>query len=344
MTPEDSDLEALFDLFVERLIVAEERLDLEELCAAAPHLLAPLRARVRQLEEVTGLLAARRRPRIGGALGRYQIEQEIERGAMSVLYRARDTEAGRHVALKLFPPEWAADEELQQRFRREADILARLAHPHIVRFYSLEQVDGFHFLTTELLGGPTLAALVRPGGLRAEEVMAIALAVSAALEAAHDCGVAHRDLKPTNGMYARNGVLKLLDFGLARVGGPGDSLTLTGSLVGTVPYMAPEQLLGSRGDAVSDVYSFGILLYELASGRRPFSEKFVPKLIRAVFEHEPEPLDGLIGDATGRLADLIMNCLRRERQQRPATMAQIRKALIDTGIAPQPPERLLQGS
>jgi len=217
---------------------------------------------------------------IGKSLAHYEIIGLLGKGGMGEVYRARDTKLDRDVALKILPAKVAADPAALERFEREAKTVAGLNHPHVVTLHSVEEDRGIRFLTMELVEGQGLDQLLGPDGLPLSQVFEIGTAVADALAAAHEKGIVHRDLKPANVMVTRNGHVKVLDFGLAKLteDHPASDiektealgLTQAGSVLGTVPYMSPEQLRGQTVDSRSDIFSLGILLYELATGRRPF--------------------------------------------------------------------------
>src|SRR5580704_17888613 len=212
-------------------------------------------------------------------LSHYHILAAIGAGGMGEVYRATDTKLGRQVALKVLPAEMARDPQRLMRFRREARAVAALNHPHIVTIFSVEEAEGVHFLTMELVEGQPLDRLIPEGGLPAGRIVDIATALAAALAAAHEKGIVHRDLKPANVMVTGDGRVKVLDFGLAKELHPynPDGATLTaagttemGVVMGTPAYMSPEQVSGRTLDHRTDIFSLGIILYEMASGRRPF--------------------------------------------------------------------------
>src|SRR5258705_9432797 len=225
-------------------------------------------------------------PPTGPRLGSYEIVGPLGAGGMGEVYRAKDLRLGRNVAFKVLPQAVGSSPSRLARFEREARTVAALNHPNIVTLFSVEDLDGIRFLTMELVEGQTLAHLVAPGGLALPRLFEIAIPLADALVAAHERGVIHRDLKPGNVMITREGRVKVLDFGLAKV--DSDPVTLPasewstmepvtdapisreGRIVGTVPYMAPEQVRGETVDARSDIFALGIILYELATGRRPF--------------------------------------------------------------------------
>src|SRR5262245_46215949 len=216
----------------------------------------------------------------GDRLGHYTIVSHLGSGGMGTVYRATDARLDRDVALKVLPSAVAADAERFERFQREARAVAALNHPNIVTIYSVEHDGGVHFLTMELVTGRALDRLLEGGPLPVTQIHELARAMADALTAAHDKGIVHRDLKPANVMLTESGRLKVLDFGLAKVqpgGGPsrdGNSATglatEAGSVLGTPAYMSPEQVSGMQVDHRTDIFSFGILLYEIATGVRPF--------------------------------------------------------------------------
>ena len=265
-----------------------ERLDLAELCRDHAELQGALERRVAGFDELDDLLSARKRLRAGSMAGPYRIVRQLGEGGMGCVYLAVDTRDDRRVALKTCPPERASDLEVRRRFEREAAIIAALEHPNIVRYLSLDEYGDSLFLTMELVEGETLAAPSPRAPLATERLSAIACSLANALAAAHARGIVHRDLKPTNLMWSVDGHLKVLDFGLARLSAPDvESLTRSGCVLGTIPYMAPEQLLGEPADPCSDVYSFGAVLYELAAGRRPFTGRHIGEMLAAIFERAP---------------------------------------------------------
>jgi len=219
----------------------------------------------------------------GTRLGTYEVVSPIGAGGMGEVYRARDTRLGREVAIKVLPQAVASSADRLARFEREARTVAGLNHPNIVTLFSVEDEDGVRFLTMELVEGESLDRLIAPGGFPLPRVLELGIPLANALSAAHDRGVIHRDLKPSNVMVARDGWVKVLDFGLAKItagdepeiaatlGATADPISGIGQVLGTVPYMSPEQVRGETIDARSDLFSLGIILYELATGRRPFT-------------------------------------------------------------------------
>ena len=217
---------------------------------------------------------------IGKTLAHYKIVEKIGAGGMGEVYRASDSKLGRDVALKILLPAMAADPERRKRFEREAKAVASLQHPHIVTIYSIEEAEGTHFLTMEIVRGKTLNDIIPTDGVPLAQLFEIGSPLADAVHAAHERGVIHRDLKPGNVMIDEAGHLKVLDFGLAKLITVVDTDAQTiaagdhtqeGHLLGTVAYMSPEQAEGKELDRRSDIFSLGVLLYEAATGKRPFT-------------------------------------------------------------------------
>jgi len=216
---------------------------------------------------------------VGQTLGHYKILELLGKGGMGEVYRAEDTTLDREVALKILPPELAESQERLDRFQREAKTLAALDHPNIVHIYTVEEADGVRFLTMHLVEGKQLSELIPKGGMSLDRIFDLAIPLADALATAHEKGVIHRDLKPANIMVTDEGRVKVLDFGLAKLQHdlhtpvatelPTEPLTEEGRIVGTMPYMSPEQLEGAEIDSRSDVFSLGVILYEMATGERP---------------------------------------------------------------------------
>ena len=220
----------------------------------------------------------------GTCLGPYEVTAPIGAGGMGEVYRARDTKLDRDVALKVLPPAFTADPDRLARFQREAKVLASLNHPNIAAIYGLEDADGTRALVLELVEGPTLADRISHGRIPLDETLPIARQMAEALEAAHERGIIHRDLKPANIKVTPDGVVKVLDFGLAKALEPAVSetdaakspmrtsaATKTGVIMGTAAYMAPEQARGQPVDRRADIWAFGVVLYEMLTGRPLFT-------------------------------------------------------------------------
>jgi serine/threonine protein kinase len=273
----------------------------------------------------------------GSRLGSYQILGPLGAGGMGEVYRARDTRLGRDVAVKLLPAELASDPERLARLEREARTVASLNHPGIVTLHSIEDEGGIRFLTMELVEGQSLDRQLMPGGLPVARVLDVAIPLADALSAAHWKGIVHRDLKPANVMLTSDGRLKVLDFGLAKAGSldvkphragtldasqaetAAASLTSAGSVMGTAPYMAPEQIRGEAVDARTDLFALGIVLYELASGRRPFTGPTFADLASAILRDEPAPLSAVRADVPREFERIVMRCLEKDPDDRFAS-------------------------
>ena len=289
----------------------------------------------------------------GNRLGTYQIVAPLGAGGMGEVYRARDTRLGREVALKVLPEEFARDADRLARFEREARMVAALSHPNIVVLYSVEEHDGVRFLTMELVEGEALDSMVSPGGLPTPRVLDLGIAITDALAAAHERSVVHRDLKPANVMVTREGRVKVLDFGLAKLepaktGGATQMATLTatlstpGQVMGTVPYMAPEQVRGDAVDARTDLFALGILLYELAAGKRPFSGATLADVCTGILRDTPETLGKLRSDLPPELSRIVGRCLEKEPRDRFQSALDLGhelrrvKQAVEGRIAPEP--------
>ena len=311
--------------FLNELPTADARIrrEVESLLAAEPH--AEDFLAVSPLESLTGAEHASTPALAAGTrLGPFEILAPLGAGGMGEVYRARDTRLDRTVAIKVLPRDLASHPHNRERFEREARLVSRLNHPHICTLYDIGSgvVDGAEaqFLVMELLDGETLAARLRRGPLALAEALRIAREIIEALAAAHAVGIVHRDLKPANIMLTSSGV-KLLDFGLARLrmtgGTPADdSLTVEGLVLGTIPYMSPEQLRGEETDARSDVFSFGAMLHEMVTGHRAFAADSQAALIAAILERDPPPLTSQQPLAPPALDRLVAACLAKDREHR----------------------------
>ena len=270
----------------------------------------------------------------GLALDQYRIVEQLGAGGMGEVWLAEDTRLGRQVALKRLPAALARDPQLLERFRREARTLATLSHPNIVTIHAVEESDAGPFLTMELVRGRTLTHEIPPGGMPPARALELAITIAGALAAAHEGGIVHRDLKPDNIMLGDDGRLRVLDFGLAvaRVAAgepPADSatvalsanLTRQGTIVGTVAYMSPEQAQGRPADARSDVFSLGIVMYEMLSGRRPFTGSDQVSILAAILRETPPPCDRLNPAVPARLAAIVSRCLEKDPALRYETAA-----------------------
>jgi TolB-like protein len=280
---------------------------------------------------------------IGQKLGSYEILAKVGEGGMGEVYRATDTRLGREVALKILPADMAADADRLARFQREARAAAALNHPNIVTLYSVEHADGIHFLTMELVDGRSLQEMITPDGMTAGRVVDLVAAMADAIAAAHDKDLVHRDLKPANVMITTDGRVKLLDFGLAKVVRPVDpdgatradfDQTQYGVVMGTPPYMSPEQISGAAVDHRTDIFALGTILYEMLTGARPFRGTTQMQLAASILR-DPMPAISKPG-VPAELSDLIERCLAKNPNERLSSAKLLAKGLqsIKSGSSP----------
>ena len=274
----------------------------------------------------------------GTRIGHYNIRASLGAGGMGEVYRATDTRLERDVALKVLPADMASNPDRLERFRREARALAALDHPGIVTVHSVEEADGRHFLTMQLVDGRSLDRAIPPEGLPAERIIEIGSALADALAAAHDRGIVHRDLKPANVMLTHDGRVKVLDFGLAKIAGQHadaasqtDVETRAGLVLGTVPYMSPEQVAGRAVDHRTDLFSLGILLFEMAVGRRPFEGRSSAEVTAAILRDTPPSLGEVRADLPADLIRITRRCLEKLPNDRVQTARDVLNELRDIG-------------
>ncbi len=266
---------------------------------------------------------------IGQTVGHYLVTEQIGAGGMGVVYRARDQRLNRDVALKVLPPGKLGDDAPRKRFRKEALALAKLNHPNIGTVYDFDTQNDIDFLVMEYIPGETLGQRIAKGSLPEKEWIAISLQIAAALEEAHEHGIVHQDLKPGNIMVTPKGQAKVLDFGLARlldadaVGEVTATLTQTDG-AGTLPYMAPEQLRGDSVDSRSDIFSAGVVLYEMSAGQRPFQEKQAPRLIQQILNEAPRPLQEWNPRSSPQLESIILKALDKRPDLRYQSARELR--------------------
>jgi TolB-like protein/Tfp pilus assembly protein PilF/predicted Ser/Thr protein kinase len=259
---------------------------------------------------------------VGLELGHYRIVEKIGAGGMGEVYRARDEHLTRDVAIKVLPPGTLIDESARKHFRKEALILSQLNHPNVATIHDFDTQQGVDFLVMEYISGLTLSEKVAAAPLPEKEVLRLGVQLAEGLAAAHDHGVVHRDLKPGNLRVTSDGWLKILDFGLAKLRRPvtasaaTESLSETQAIAGTLPYMAPEQLLGGEVDARTDIHAAGSVLYEMATGRRPFAEVERSQLIGAILRQAPAPPRQLNPQVSAELERIIGKCLEKELENR----------------------------
>ncbi|HVR72095.1 MAG TPA: serine/threonine-protein kinase [Vicinamibacteria bacterium] len=261
--------------------------------------------------------------------GRYEILDKLGEGAMGVVYRAGDRSLGRVVALKMLSAELSGEEELLQRFQREAEAVGRLSHPNIVTVYDVGDADGQLYMAMELLEGDDLRSLIeRQVYIPLADRVRILQKICDGVAYAHSRGVVHRDVKPANILVTSDGRVKLLDFGLARVA-TRSTITRQGVILGTPDYMAPEQAMGKGTDRRSDAFSAGAVFYEFLSGSKPFRGKTLHGVLYQIISEEPEPLLTLNPDLPAQLASLVHGMLRKDPDKRYSSLEELGRAIQD---------------
>jgi len=284
---------------------------------------------------------------VGKTILHYRILRKLGEGGMGAVYLAEDTKLNRKVAVKFLPAEMASDPKRLKRFEREAQTVASLNHPNIVTLFAVEEDKGIPFLVMELVEGKPLGEIIDEGGMEVDRFFQIAIPMADALAAAHASGITHRDLKPGNVMLTVDGRVKVLDFGLAKLLEvpkqdvadtlSTQALTKEGSVLGTVPYMAPEQLKGTGPDPRSDIFSLGIVLYQMVSGRRPFKGATSAEVISSILRDIPPPVTDLKMDLPPHLGRIVKRCLEKDVSRRYQSSADLRNELeelkreIETG-------------
>jgi serine/threonine protein kinase/tetratricopeptide (TPR) repeat protein len=282
---------------------------------------------------------------IGDKFGSYEILAPLGAGGMGEVYKARDTRLGRTVALKLLPPELAADPVSRRRLLQEAQAASSLNHPNIVVLYDISSHEGRDFLVMEYVAGRTLKELISPGGLPFDQLAGLGSQVALALGTAHAAGVVHRDVKPANIIFTADRQAKVLDFGIARIsrGISQDdtvtNLTDAGHVIGTVAYMSPEQVRGGEADFCSDIFSLGCVLYEAATGKRPFQAGNNLRLMHEIATADPVPLKESRPDLPAEFSRLVMRCLEKNPGRRPESAIELATELRALTLPVQPAAR-----
>ncbi len=291
----------------------------------------------------------------GSKLGPYEIVAPIGAGGMGEVYRARDTRLDRTVAIKVLNSQLIVSTELKARFEREAKVISQLQHPNICVLHDIGSENGTDFLVMEFLEGESLSEKLKRGPLPTDELLKTAIEVADALEKAHRAGIIHRDLKPGNVMLTKSGA-KLLDFGLAKtmtaavssagnssasvfaaavtLSSPASPLSSAGAILGTVQYMAPEQIQGLEADARSDIFAFGLLLYEMATGKRAFQGKTQSSVVGQILAMDPAPISSLQPMTPPALSRLVSTCLEKDPEERFQTIHDVKLRLVEVSEAP----------
>jgi len=249
--------------------------------------------------------------------GRYQIVEEIGRGSMGVVYKAYDPEIDRYIALKVLRHDRVTSKAFLQRFLKEARAIGRLSHPNIVTVYDVGQDHGTVFIAMELLKGRSLSDLLKKGALPTDQSIRIGLQVAKALEYAHEHGIIHRDIKPSNIIISSSGIAKLTDFGIAHIEDSNiPRQTQAGEILGTPAYMSPEQILGKSISGCTDIFSLGIVIYEMVTGTRPFNGKNLSAIFNAITTLKPIPPHKVNHSISTGLSHIVMKCLEKDPAKR----------------------------
>jgi serine/threonine protein kinase len=278
----------------------------------------------------------------GSKLSHFEILDKIGEGGMGTVYKARDLRLDRLAAVKVLPPAAVSDSDRQSRFQQEAKAASALNHPNIVTIYEIDTEGEIAFIAMEYVDGRTLDQAIPQKGLRYSEALRYAVQLADALAAAHAAGIIHRDIKPANIMITGKGAVKVLDFGLAKLTESGltqrideaqatvsirDGISEEGTIAGTIAYMSPEQAEGKKIDARSDIFSFGVVLYEMLTGRRPFRGETRVSTMAAILNQEPKPVRDIVEGLPGELERVLTRCLRKDPARRFQTMADLKVAL-----------------
>jgi serine/threonine protein kinase len=289
---------------------------------------------------------------IGQTISHYKILEKIGEGGMGVVYKAQDIKLDRIVALKFLPKHLLCDEEAKTRFAHEAKSASALNHPNITTIHEVDEVGGECFIGMEYIEGKSIKKSIKEKIFSIQEILNISIQIAEGLNAAHKKGIVHRDIKSDNIMITHEGLVKIMDFGLAKLKGV-SKLTKTGTTLGTIPYMSPEQVQGIEVDQRSDIFSFGVVLYEMIAGQLPFKGEHEPAIIYSILNETPEPLARYKAGVSGELQRVVDKALAKNREERfqhvddmLADLKSIRRELETTSTVHEPgkPKRLKKRS
>jgi len=276
---------------------------------------------------------------VGRTIGHYKLSESIGTGGMGDVYLATDVTAGRKAALKLLPTRFTGDAERLKRFQQEAHAVVALNHPNILTVYEIGEDHSIHYIASELIEGETLRERLAHGRMQLSEAVDVAIQVASALAAAHQAGIVHRDIKPENIMLRPDGYVKVLDFGIAKLAEREVPLSIPtvealslvetelGSILGTVRYMSPEQACGAPVDKRTDIWSLGVVLYEMVTGHAPFTGDTPRQVMSATLEKEPPPLTSYIKHSPAELQQIVSKTLRKDRTERYQSVSEMLQAL-----------------
>src|SRR5882762_2094460 len=316
---------------------------LDEACAGTPSLRSEVESLIVSYEQAGGFIESpavefmadslgdKTESLAGQSFGPYQINARIGTGGMGEVYLAQDSRLGRKVALKMLPDYFTRDDERVRRFQQEARAASALNHPNIITIYEIGEIDSRHFIATEFIEGETLRRRMTRSQMEIGDVLDVATQVAWALSAAHQAGIAHRDIKPGNIMLRPDGVVKVLDFGLAKLTEQkGDDLeaatlvhTKQGIVMGTAHYMSPEQARGQKMDARTDIFSLGVVLYEMVTGRVPFAGQTMTDVLASILMLEPPSLSQSAPEAPEELQRIVHSALRKNKDERYQTAGEL---------------------
>ena len=276
---------------------------------------------------------------IGKTISHYKILEKIGEGGMGVVYKAEDTKLKRTVALKFLPPELMRDTEAKERFIQEAQAAAALDHPNICTVHEIDETDDKTFIAMSYIEGYSLKDKIRAGALEIDEALEIAIQVAEGLKEAHEKGIVHRDIKPANIMLTKKGQAKIMDFGLAKLAG-GIDLTKTATIMGTIAYMSPEQAKGEKVDYRTDIWSLGVVLYEMLTGELPFRGDYEQAVVHSILNEEPKPIAELRPDLPSELQDLLDRAMTKSPENRYQSAEKIVKDLASIDASMGDSDRL----